>query len=294
MTDSILRSEYLKVKTSCIVDWTGAQASDAIRELAIMSLQFLVDQCQEIDLISKVANKHYFTFQRGRTFARPANRELFVSDPTELSTLWDQWLSQEIDIAGFAKLSYTVALAPCLAMEIFDRQNKKGPATYFECYIGHMFAKWLGVRPTKRARLPVFGRGVLMTMDFLFETDNGTGRIHLSVKMSSRERVVQAWAHQRLLNAAYGENAYQGIMVLFAETKLDSRSLEVVEICVPDQWLAYQSLLARMNRIYYFDIPDRYKALTLQYPEAIVIKSFSVLLIESEREAVLRPKSAQS
>ena len=68
--------------------------------------------------------------------------------------------------------------------------------------------------------------------------------------------------------------AYQAIMVLFSETKLNSRSLEVVEICVPDQWLAYQSLLAKMDRIYYFDMPARYKALTDKYPDLIPIKPF--------------------
>ena len=51
-------------------------------------------------------------------------------------------------------------------------------------------------------------------------------------------------------------------MVLFSETKLDTRNHQVVEICVPDQWLAYQSLLSKMERIYYFDLPLRYQELT--------------------------------
>jgi len=185
----------------------------------------------------------------------------------------------------FGQLTYTVALAPCLALEIFDRQNKKGPATFFECYVGHLFARAVGVNPTKRARLPVHGRDVLMTMDFLM--DIGRKKVHLPVKMSSRERVVQAWAHQRLLDEAYGNQAYQGIMVLFSETKLDSRSREVVEICVPDQWRVYQSLLARMDRIYYFDVPVRYQELTQQLPDLISIKQFGEFF--SERGKILHP-----
>jgi hypothetical protein len=122
-------------------------------------------------------------------------------------------------------------------------------------------------------------------MDFLIDMGKEHRKVHLPVKMSTRERVVQAWAHQRLLDAAYGSNAYRGIMVLFSETKLDSRSLEVVEICVPDQWLAYQSLLAHMDRIYYFDVPGRYEALTQQFPDVISIKQFGEFF--SEREAVL-------
>ena len=285
MADSLLRAEYAKVKQLCSADWKSTQAGDAILKLVTVSLRFLVGQCQPIDLISKVPGKRYFTFKRGNVVARPANSQFFLGDRATITKLWKQWLGDRISPDDFAKLSYTVSLAPCLAMEIFDRQNKKGPATYFECYIGHLFAKSLGVNPTKRARLPVHGRDVLMTMDFLIDMGKNHRKVHLPVKMSTRERVVQAWAHQRLLDAAYGNGTYRGIMVLFSETKLDSRSHEVVEICVPDQWLAYQSLLAQMDRIYYFDIPDRYQALTTQYPDVIVIKQFGEFF--TEREAVV-------
>jgi hypothetical protein len=124
-----------------------------------------------------------------------------------------------------------------------------------------------------------------MTMDFLIDLGERHRKVHLPVKMSTRERVVQAWAHQRLLDAAYGLGTYRGIMILFSETKLDSRSYEVVEICVPDQWLAYQSLLARMDRIYYFDLPQRYCTLSSQFPNLIVIKQFCEFF--TEKEAVL-------
>ncbi|HLC23633.1 MAG TPA: hypothetical protein VJL08_04250, partial [Dehalococcoidia bacterium] len=131
-------------------------------------------------------------------------------------------------------------------MELFDRQNKKGPATYFESFIGHIFSRELGVNPKKQASLNIRGHSVRLTMDFLFDGQRGI-KLHLPVKMSTRERVVQAWAHQRILDVSFGENTYKGIMILFSETKLDSRSHEVVEICVPDQWLAYQTLLAKID-----------------------------------------------
>jgi hypothetical protein len=116
-------------------------------------------------------------------------------------------------------------------------------------------------------------------MDFLFDRPGGV-RVHLPVKMSTRERVVQAWSHQRILEGAFGEGTYKGIMVLFSETKLDSRNHEVVEICVPDQWLVYQKLLAKIDRIYYFDLPLRYKELTETYPNLIQIREFAQFFIE--------------
>jgi len=285
MTDSLLTTEYENTKRLCRADLRSAQAGEAILKLANLSLRFLATRCRPVDLVSKVPGKQYFSFKKGNVVARPANRKYFVPDARDITRLWKKWLRATVTNDEFAKLTYTIALAPCLAMEMFDRQNKKGPATYFECYIGHLFAKAVGVNPTKGVRLPVHGRSVPMTMDFLIDMGKGRRKVHLPVKMSTRERVVQAWAHQRLLNAAYGVGAYRGIMVLFSETKLDSRKLEVVEICVPGQWLAYQSLLAHMDRIYYFDIPSRYQTLTAQHPKVIAIKQFGEFF--TEREAVL-------
>lgn len=285
MANSIIRTEYEEAKEFCSTDSKSAKAGEAILRLAAISLKFLTKKCQLIDLVSRVPGKQYFSFKKANVVARPANRELFIPDPDAITRLWKQWLTETVNSTDFAKLTYTIALAPCLAMELFDRQNKKGPATFFECYIGHLFAKAVGVNPTKRVRLPVHGRNVLLTMDFLIDIGKNHRKVHLPVKMSTRERVVQAWAHQRLLNAAYGDGAYRGIMVLFSETKLDSRSLEVVEICVPDQWLAYQGLLAHMDRIYYFDVPARYQVLTEEFPSVITIKQFGEFF--NEREAVL-------
>ena len=280
MADSLVRQAYCKVKEECNANWQSDQARNALIKMVDVSLRFLVEQCQVIDLVSRVERKEYFSYTRDNIVARPANRQFFLDDPAKVTNLCEQWRTDRISPDNFIKLSYTAVLAPCLVMELFDRQNKKGPATYFECFIGHLFAKATGVNPTRKTRLPVHGRDVLMTMDFLI--DMGPRKVHLPVKMSSRERIVQAWAHQRLLNAAYGEGTYRGIMVLFSETKLDSRSLEVVEICVPDQWLVYQSLLAQMERIYYFDTPNRYREMADQFPDVFVIKPFGEFFTETE------------
>lgn len=286
MIDFPLRREYMKVKTLSGYDARKHEVGEAILEFTITAHNFLLTECEQIDLISRVPGKDYYTFAARNVVGRAVNRHLFLNDAHRVIELWQGWLNNQITPTDFAQLSYTIALAPCLAMEIFDRQNKKGPATYFEHFIGHLFAKTLATSPTKRVRLPLGDRHVLMTMDFLFDIGERHRKIHLPVKMSTRERVVQAWAHQRLLDAAYGEKTYRGIMVLFSETKLDSRSREVVEICVPDQWLVYQTLLAKMDRIYYFDLPERYRILASSYPEIITIKQFGEFF--SEREEVLR------
>lgn len=282
---SELRDAYNAVRLASTNDWSRKPTGDAIIQLAVASLHYLDAYGTLIDLVSRVPGKEYVSYRLGDVVARPANKRLFMPDVAEIRSLWETWETNPLDAEDLARMSYTVALAPCLAMELIDRGNRKGPATYFECLIGHLFARTYRTNPQRAASLPVHGRAVRLTMDFLFDRGDDHQKVHLAVKMSTRERVVQAWAHQRLLDAAYGDDVYRGVLVVSSETKMNSRSLEVVEICVPDQWIAYQTLLARMDRIYYFDVPARYLALTEQYREVIQIRQFGEFFNEAAEVA---------
>lgn len=277
-----LRSGYEAVKLACRQSWAADEAAAAIRSLVGVSLAFLQKGCTAVELNSRVPGKRYQGFRRrdvATVVSRPANGAYFACDARRIDAMWANWNRGRLPPADLPTFVYTAALSPCLALELFDRQNKKGPATYFECFVGHLIARAVGTEPRKRAVLPIRNRNVRLTMDFIFDVSEQSS-LHLAVKMSTRERVVQAWAHQRLLDSAYGVGRYRGLMVLFGETKLDSRSHEVIEICVPDQWLAYQALLAQMERIYYFDPPERYLQLATAFPDLVKLRPFAEFFTE--------------
>lgn len=267
----ILHDGYNEVKAACAISHGSANTRLIIQDVCRSTLQFLRDEAELVQLNSRVPNKNYISYKTDGAVARPANRALFVPDLATFDALWDSWDKGVISKPDLLKLLYTAALAPCLGMELFDKQNKKGPATFFECFIGNLVSTQLNREPTKKASLRIGSTTVRLTMDFLFEPHGNEPGLHVPVKMSTRERVVQAWSHQRLLNSAYGDGKYLGLMMLFSETKLDSRNLEVVEICVPDQWLAYQTHLATMENIYYFDLPDRYATMAANNPNIMKI-----------------------
>lgn len=266
-----LRAGYESVKAESRQAAGSDAAADAIRGLITKSLRFLAVECDETPLVSLVDGKGYIAFTNGGVNSRPVNTDLFVADADAIADRWSRWTRGDLSSGDRTRLFYTAGLAPGLVMEVFNRQNRKGPATYFESFVGYLAASSLGVSPERRATLDLAGRAIPMTMDYIFRPPAGP-RVHLAVKMSTRERVVQAWAHQRLLEAAYGRNVYRGILVAFAETKMDSRSREVVEICVPDQWLAYQAFLARMDAVYYFDPPNRYLQLAREHPRLMNLR----------------------
>jgi hypothetical protein len=294
-----LENAYQSLRDSSRDDWPGKSTSDAIKRLVLTSLKFLASDCQLVDLKSMVSGKKYVGFRGndGRTaVSRPANASLFIPDANKVNSKWENWMNGKLPDSDLSAMAYTVALAPCLAMEIFDRANKKGPATYFEYLIGHLVSKEIGTPPSKQVQVPVReypSHAVRLTMDFVFNLSDNH-RLHLAIKMSSRERVLQAWSHQRILDSAFGVGRYTGLLVVFSETKLDSRSLEVVEICVPNQWLAYQSYLGTLDRIYYFDIPGRYAELTANFPKLIKLRHFGEFFKRTERVEVFQKDEVQS
>jgi len=288
----VLEEPYKRLQDLAACDLKSAATSEQILNLALVSLKFLKTECTRVELISQVDNKKYFAYHRSETpklISRPINDALFEADARKISVWWKKWRGDEaLEASALAKVTYTVAMAYCAAVDLFDRNNKKAPASYFEYYVGHLFAVAIGANPTKKATIKLAGKSIRMTMDFLFDSA-AYCKVHLPVKMSTRERVVQAWAHQRILDAAHGAGTYRGILIVFSETKLDLQTRKVVEICVPDQWLAYQSYLSSMDRIYYFDVPKRYADLSEEFP-IIKLKQLSQFFVE-KGEVLRRPRA---
>jgi len=251
-------------------DYQSAELGLAIIELASWSLRFLKQDCSKIQLISKISGKSYHSYglNDGKS-ARPANSAFFENDVKKIVAQWEN--ANQLTKRERQNMLYTVALAPCLVRDLFDRNDKKSSATYFEYFIGHLFAKKFGVNPAAQESFCIENKKVSLPTDFLFKSDSL--KIHMPVKTSTRERVVQAWTHQRILDEH--THGFKGMMIIFAETKLDANTHEVVEVCVPDQWLIYQRYLAKIDNFYYFDLPEKYLQLQTTYPNLFCIRTIA-------------------
>jgi hypothetical protein len=84
-----------------------------------------------------------------------------------------------------------------------------------------------------------------------------------------------------VLDGVYGTGRFLGLLVCLAETKTETASGKVTEICLPDQWRIYQSFIAQMKRVYYLDIPDSYAALDAEYPK-IRVRQFGEFFHEAD------------
>jgi hypothetical protein len=233
-------------------------------------------------LRSLVPDKRYFAFCGKKKISRAVNEALYLDSA-------DEWAAfckalERNDLEGFpperiTKVVYSAAIAFCCYIDIRKEGDQKTPGTFFEYLIGHLFAWRLGVNPTNK--LPVLNLDMEMTLptDFVFDLGRGKPKFHLPVKTSTRERVIQVWAHQRVLDGVYGTGRFLGTPVILTETKTDQRKREVIEICLPDQWRIYQMHIAQLKRIYYLDVPVSYHKLNTVFPP-LSVKAFGHFFFE--------------
>lgn len=271
-----------KTEGAAARDLKGDETSARLVALAIASHSYL-ETTAKIALISKVPGKTYFMFrdaQRGKS-SRPVNADLYLEklDVTLAGKILNCEL-EEFSSSDINKIIYTIGISYCCAADLLKKSDQKTPGTYFEFLIGHLVARSLGVNPDRQVLAPTLDMNVMLPTDFVFDLGAGKNRVHLPIKTSTRERVVQVWAHQRVLDGMHGTGRFKGVLVALAETNKQQEA-SVVEVCLPNQWIAYQMYIAQMFRVYYLDPPDKYIGLKEKYP-FIQVKPFGEFFNEVE------------
>jgi hypothetical protein len=165
------------------------------------------------------------------------------------------------------RTTYSIAFSVLAAHDITE-VGRKASATFFEILIGHIAARRLGRAPRKKVVIPE--SGAFLPTDYVFDPGKGKRKIHLPIKTSTRERAVQAWVHQLVLERIFGADEYLGVLVVATETKRNAKTDEVIEICVPGQLQMFQSRVAKMTRVDYLDPPQAYLDLARAHPRVDV------------------------
>jgi hypothetical protein len=260
-----LSKTYELLKKETAADAQSAKVAKLLVQLVTAALDFLALRCVSVPLTSKVPAKTYFSFAvRGKSgkISRPVNKSLFdLGCRGKLQHLL-QGTFEKVPPPERERLLYTIAMSYCCATDLLKEGDQKTPATFFECLIGHLLARVLGVNPRTQVEvLRLEEEGSTLPTDLIFDLGSGKPKFHVPVKISTRERVIQVFAHQRVLNGVLGYGSFRGVLVCLTETKLDHQNREVIEICLPKQWNLYQRFIAPMHRFYYFDVPKKYEAL---------------------------------
>lgn len=236
--------------------------------------------------------KNYIVFGNGKKYSRPVNIDVYedglaknTDGLTKVDVFWENLSEDNITLQTADDITsaiYVIAMGFCCCADLLG-SGQKIAGTFFEKLIGHLYAKHLSSEPINQMiACELDDVSIKIPTDFIFDLGRMKPKFHVPVKTSTRDRVVQVWAQQRVLDGAYGVGRFLCLLTCLSETDLDTTRMKVNDICVPGQWLNYQLFIAQMKRAYYLDMPQRYEELNNGFPK-IHVKRFGEFFHEVDR-----------
>lgn len=252
-----------------------------------------VSAMQRLPLTSNTTarGKNYvlFSHNNGKK-SRPVNIDLYnegiatdADGNSKVYVFWENVSSQTIanqPARDITTALYVIAMNYCTCADTLPGL-KNNAGAYFEKLIGHLYARHLGINPsTQMNAVELDGESIPLPTDFIFNLGPGKPKLHIPVKTSTRERVVEVWAQQRILDGAFGVGRFFCLLTCIGETNL-GKNMSIDITCVPNQWMNYQLFVAQITRAYYLDMPEKYRELNDRFPK-IHVKEFGEYFHESE------------
>lgn len=259
----------------------------------------LVDGC--LDLLSNGADQRHFGLYNGNPsieydvfefegeVSRPVRPDLFMNDREELAASQSQMIADlrsgpaDWDASAVRRATrviYTSVMAFACCIDLWKRSSRKTPGTFFEIYfaglIPYIFSDAVlskhislpGVSESEENELEQ-AEGVedgdsSVSTDLVIARPQFERRIVVPLKITTRERIVQPFAHQRILDSAFGVGKYNSFLTCVSETQLDHKTNSVKQVCVPGPVKLFQKNLGEISGLYYCDVPQRYAAADMQ------------------------------
>jgi hypothetical protein len=269
-----------------------------------------------------LSGKRYTVLRSGDARSRPLLKYLML-DSSSFVDEWNALIESadtqnhrfQVDEERAIKTVYSAVMGFAICYDLWKPKSRKTPGTFLEVLFGSLLAKLAPeARRKKFIRLPQNGELVelpetelvaeneveavsadneavvdmvgTVSTDIVFEFGQGnmTRGIVIPAKITTRERIVQPFAHQRILDSAFGKGRYISLLVCVSETQRDDKNTRVNEICVPGTIKLFQKHLANVDGIYYLDPPERY--LMLSREGVIRVRSAGSLLTEGFDEVI--------
>ena len=243
---------------------------------------------------STAVGKNYIVFSLTGNIvdkhSRPGNSDLYnagnqldATGKTKVDIFFENLLRNQIPLQSAQDITealYVISMNYCCCADLVDGVKSNG-GDYFEKFIGHLYARHLNREPsTLMTACELDDETIQIPTDYIFNLGPNLPKFHVPVKTSTRERCVEVWAQQRILDGAYGVGRFICLLTCLAETNYVSRNHSVDIVCVPNQWINYQLFISQVKRAYYLDMPARYEALNRRFPR-IHVKQFGEFFHET-------------
>lgn len=242
----------------------GGSPTSQLRDVVVHALG-LLSRGATTRFLATCDNKLYSVFQAGQLTTRPYLPALFEADQGHFERGWADVLAAAsplehrfgLDPHATNAVLYTAVGAFALCYDLWRPGSRKTPGTFFEVLLGTLLQLVLPHhRRAGHVLLP--GQTENVSTDIVFHRPGAeAGGLVIPAKITTRERVVQPYAHQRILDSIFGEDAFKSTLVCMSEMQRDGDG-NAKAICVPGTIRLFQMHLSRLSGIYYLDPPARY------------------------------------
>jgi hypothetical protein len=233
-------------------------------------------------------------------FSRGVNRSLFLDDRAKFSRSWARFLgaleeSKGSDLltgisgADIDRLFYTAVVGFGATVDLFSAGNRGGPGTFFECLVGPVVASLTGRQEHGSVKVPFPETTKQMSVptDLSFPpSQGGEATLVIPTKISTRERISQAYVHQRILDSDASRVFRSALCIANENNMVGGRSLTAASLkdtLVPGTIVQYEAFIAKLAGLYYLDPPAAYLPPPEPFPP---VKRFHALLTSDLPELV--------
>lgn len=224
--------------------------------------------------------KVYDIFSVGKKLSRPIRSDLWGMDLKQFASSWAAFSTSmprgclEAKSEQADELLYMASMSFACVYDLLKPASRKTPGTFLEMLIGSVLGNLTGMARGKQVKIP--GRSYTVPTDIVFEAQGVNAGLVVPTKITTRERIVQAWTQQRLLEAIFGAGSYKTILVCVSETQRE-KTKKVNDICVPNQVELFQEYVSELQGLYYLDVPLAYA--NAKFTESSFVKPLKVATI---------------
>ncbi len=245
--------------------------------------------------------KSYVTFTEPgvrRPFSRGLNSDLFIASSTDFGTRWKALLKQlerstdgrmEADEDEIDCLVYTAVVGYGAVTDLFRAGNRGSPGSFFEIVVGALLSVLARRHEEGGPKIAVPGTTDVESIPIditLRRTSDREVSLAVPTKISTRERISQAYVHQRMLDVLEPEQ-WRSILCIANENNRGApKQSTPQEKTVDNCWLVdttvagtivqYERYTSHMTGLYYLDPPEGY--LNSSKAEFPIVRRFSSLL----------------
>ena len=207
--------------------------------------------------------KAYTVIKANNEISRPFLPIHFIASGATFASRWDEVIK---NIDGSSRkikcntdvvndVLYTAIMSFALCYDIFQKTSRKTPGTFFEVILGTIISLLLPDY-SRIKHIKISDDGETISTDIVFDAIDRV-KLVIPAKITTRERIVQPYAHQKILDSVFGIGKYKSVLICVSEIQRD-KDIGVNDICVPGTIALYQTHLAALTAIYYLDPPMRY------------------------------------